>query len=368
MRARFLILPLLLVSTVNAAAQDPAPQPEPQPQPQPAPQPQPQPQPQPAPQPYPPPYYPQPYYPQPYPYQPPPAPGPYVEPSGDLEVIADFAALGILSSATLLDLRDYDDPGTGTLIVIGGALGGGALGWMIADRMELSRGEGHAVTAGMGLGLINAALLLVPLEQSETSEEVLGTLTIGGTLGAGFGLAVGKGLDLTSGQSMFATNVSLLGLGSALIAGALIDKDDGEVDTAEMTALVVGLDGGAAAGLLLAPKIKWSYGRARFVGAATLVGTFVGGMVGGLLATDKDQTTGETTTDPDITAGSLLVGMWGGFAGGIAVSRDWAPDPRYRNQPGGAPATTPPPSATPPVTAMPMVGDGRLGIVATGSF
>jgi hypothetical protein len=230
--------------------------------------------------------------------------------------------------------------------------------------MDLSRGEGHAVTGGMGLGLINAALLLVPLGQSDSSEEVLGALTIGGVAGAGAGLAIGKGLDLTQGQSMFATNVALLGLGSSLIVGAIIDEDDGEYDSAEMTSLVIGLDGGAAAGLLLAPKIKWSTGRARFVGAATLVGTFVGGMVGGLLATDKDETTGETTTDPDITATSLLVGMWGGFAGGIAASRDWAPDPRYRSTPGAGPS----PAATPPVTAMPMLGDGRLGLVATGSF
>jgi hypothetical protein len=49
--------------------------------------------------------------------------------------------------------------------------------------------------------------------------------------------------------------------------------------------------------------------------------------------------------------------MWGGFAGGIALSSSWDPDPRF-GRPAGAP----------PVTAAPMIGDGRLGVVASGSF
>lgn len=306
------------------------------------------------------PYAPAPYAPPPA-YAPPapmPPPGPVDEPSGELEVVADFAGLGVLASATLLDRTDHDDPGTGTLIVVGGALGGGATGWILADRLHVTRSEAHATTMGLTLGLANGALLLVPLDRDDriTSEDVLGTLLVGGTIGAGGGLALGKSLRLTRGQSVFATNLSLLGLGTSAMVGALIDRDDGELDRAEMTSLVVGLDGGLAAGLLVAPKIEWSYGRARFVGAASLVGTFLGGMVGGLLATDRDETTGEATTDPDIAVVSMLVGMWGGFAGGIAITNDWAPDPRFHA------------ASAPPITATPMVGEGRVGVVATGSF
>jgi hypothetical protein len=291
-------------------------------------------------------------------------------------VIANFAGLGILASATLLDVQDYDDPGTGTLIVIGGALGGGAMGWMISDRMNLTRGQGHAVSLGTGLGLLNAALLLVPTDNSETSEEVLTTLLVGGTAGAAAGIALGKSLDLTEGQSLFATNVALLGLGSSLIVSTMMDDDeDGDAEAGAMTALVIGLDGGAAGGLLLAPKIKWSRGRARFVGAATLVGTFLGGMIGGLLATDQvmnpETGTTDSETNPDIAAAGLLVGMWGGFAGGIALSTGWAPDKRFRTDlppPATSPTPTPAPAPAPTITAAPMIGDGRLGVVATGSF
>jgi hypothetical protein len=381
------LLALAGTAAAQPSQQPPPPQPQPQ-QPQPQPQQPQQPYPQQPQQPYPQqpqqPYPQQPYPyppPQPYPYPPPqpyppqqaypppqayPAPpvGPREEPEGDLELIGDFAGLGILASATVLDVRDYDDPGTGTLIVIGGALGGGATGWILADRLDVKASEAHAATAGLGLGLLNGALLLVPLDQNDDidSEQVLGTLLVGGTVGAGAGLAVGKGLRLTRGQSMFATNVALLGLGTSALVGALIDTDDGDLDKSEMLALTVGLDGGAAAGLLLAPKIKWSNGRARFVGAASLVGTFVGSMVGVLLATDKDSTTGSSSTDPDVAAISMLVGMWGGFAGGIAISSDWAPDPRFRQQ------TPPTPTGAASVTLAPVIGDGRLGVAAAGRF
>jgi hypothetical protein len=221
-----------------------------------------------------------------------------------------------------------------------------------------------------------------PAGQEGSSEEVLGTLLLGGTAGAVAGLALGKTLDLTEGQSLFATNVALLGLGTSLIVGTMMDRDeDGEVEDGQMTAMVAGIDGGAIGGLLLAPRIKWSRGRARFVGAATLVGTFLGGMIGGLIATKEevDETGFESsTTDPDIAAASLLVGMWGGFAGGVALSTGWSPDKRYRNDlappapaaPGATPTPTPPPAPAPApsITIAPMVGDGRLGAFATGSF
>ena len=113
------------------------------------------------------------------------------------------------------------------------------------------------------------------------------------------------------------------------------------------------------AGLGVLSTIHWSRGRARFVGAASLVGTFIGGMVGGLLATSKDAD-GTTHTNADIAATSMLVGMWGGFAGGVALSTDWAPDPRFR-----AKATVSPGA---PLTAAPMLGDHTFGLVASGSF
>jgi hypothetical protein len=366
-RVRLLVTSLLVLTTATAAAQpsspppgEPAPPPgEPAPPPgEPAPPPPHDPYGPPAAHPPPHPYPPHPYPPHHDPYgYPPPPPPPYVEPTGELEVIADFAVLGVLASLTLLDLRDYGDPGSGTLLVLAGALGGGATGWILGDRLGVSRVEGRLTTMGLAVGLINGALLLVPLDRNDHigSEQVLSTLLIGGTAGAVGGLVVGRRLDLTRGQTYFAGTLSLLGLGTSALASALLYRDGDGLGRPEMTSLVVGLDGGLAAGLLLAPKVDWSPGRARFVGAATLVGTFLGGMVGGLLATGKDAE-GNTTTHEEVAVLSMLVGMWGGFAGGIALSSDWAPDARYRAAPG------------PAITALPMLGDGRVGLVATGTF
>ncbi len=339
----------LLATSASLHAQPSQPAPA---DPYPTGQPQPAPYPQPSPPPQPPPGY----------YYPPPAPppsGPVPEPSGELEMIGNFAGLGVLASVTLLVVRDYDDPDTGTLLVMAGALGGAATGWILADRLEVTRSEAYATTMGMSLGAINAALLLVPLGTSDSGDEILPTLLVGSTVGAVGGLALGKSLHLTRGQTMFAGNLALLGIGTSAMIGALIDRDDGAFDAGEMTALTIGLDGGAVAGLVLAPKLDWSYRRARFVSATTLVGTFLGGMVGGLLATDRDPA-GNSTTDPDTAVGSMLAGMWAGFAGGVLMTRDFAPDPTYLQDH--------PPAAAETLSLAPMVGAHQMGVTAAGRF
>ncbi len=291
-------------------------------------------------------------------YAPPPPPG-YappppvyqaepVEHTGDLEVIGNFALLGILGSVTLIDARDLGDEGTGTLFVMAGAMSGAGVGYMLADQLKPTRGDGHATTMGMALGMSNAALLLVPLGLTDSSEEVLPTLLVGGTVGAVGGLALSRGMELTAGQSMFATNLALLGLGTSAIASALLDTD-GELDGSETAALLVGLDGGAAAGLLLAPKVDWSYRRARLVGIASMVGF----MSGSLVATAMSDGGGDP--DPDAVATGVLAGMWGGFLVGAKLTAGWAPDPKY------APRRD-------PVAIAPLASPNQLGVTLGGTF
>jgi hypothetical protein len=277
---------------------------------------------------------------------------------GHIELVADFAAVGLLSTVAALDARDYDDKDTGTLLVMGGTLGAGAVGWLVADKLEVTRAEAHAASMGLGLGVANAALLLVPLHAEDESSQVLATLAIGSGIGVVGGLAVGKKLRLTEGQATFAGNLALLGVGTAAITAALIDDDDGEADSGEMSALAIGLDAGAIAGLAIAPKIDWSRRRARYVGMSSLAGLFVGSLVGALAATDKDDT-GSSHTDPDIAATGVLVGMWGGFAAGIALTGDFAPDPSHTK---AAPTST-------PTSLLPLVGPQReVGITIAGGF
>ncbi|MBZ0232105.1 MAG: hypothetical protein K8M05_07100, partial [Deltaproteobacteria bacterium] len=288
-------------------------------------------------------------------YAPPPAAPPpayraeAAEPTGDLEVIADFALLGVLGSVTLIDARDLGDEGMGTMIVMAGAASGAGVGYLLAEQLHPTRGDGHATTMGMALGMSNAALLLVPLGLTDSSEEVLPTLLAGGTAGAVGGLALSRGMELTAGQSMFATNLALLGVGTSAIASALLDTD-GRFDSGETTALLVGLDGGAAAGVLLAPKVDWSYRRARMVGIASMVGFMSGSLIA--TATSDD---GSGDPDPDVIAGGLLAGMWGGFLLGAKLTSGWEPDPKY------APRRN-------PVAIAPLASASHLGVSFGGTF
>jgi hypothetical protein len=320
----------------------------------------------PAPAPYPPPA-------QPYPAQPYPAAYPYAQPygyqapvivasgppprrTGHLELTADFAAIGVLGTVAAMDARDFDDKNTGTLLVMGGAIGGGAIGYLLADGLDVTRGEAHATTMGLGLGAANGALLLVPLGADDASDEVLTTLFVSGAIGATGGLLVGKKLHMTEGQALFAGNVALLGIGTAAIGGALMHDDGEDLEGSSMGTLAIGLDAGALAGLVIAPRIDWSRRRARYVGLASLAGCFAGSLIGALASGNKNED-GSSDPDPDVAAAGLLVGMWGGFAAGIALTGDFAPDPGHS-----------PPSG-PRTSLMPMVGAGReVGVAVAGGF
>jgi hypothetical protein len=275
---------------------------------------------------------------------------------GHLELVGDFATVGLLGTLAALDARDYGDKNTGTLLVMGGTLGGGAIGWLLADRFAVTRGEAHAATMGLFLGAANGALLLVPMNADDDSSEVLTTLFVSTAIGTTAGLVVGKKLHLTEGQALFAGNLALLGVGTAAIGSALMHDDGDDVDGAEMGTLAIGLDVGAAAGLVIAPKIDWSRRRARYVGIASLAGCFVGSLIGALASTDK-RDDGTTDTDPDIAATGLLVGMWGGFAAGIALTGDFTPDPGTQGR-----------SST-PTSLVPLVGpNNELGVTVAGGF
>jgi hypothetical protein len=345
---------MIVLAAPGLALSQPTPPPNPNPNPTPLPPP-----PGPTtPTPVPPPQQPYPYPPPPQSYPPPPPPPvavTYEKPKGHVELIADFAGLGLLGTLAVLDARDYADDGTATLLVLGGIAGGGAVGWLIADRFDVTRTEAHGATGGLLIGMSNAALLLTPLGADDRSDQILTSLFLGGTIGTVGGLALAKNLELTEGQFTFASTLTLLGFGTSAIVGSLIDPED-EWSTEQSTSLAIGLDAGLAAGLVIAPRITWSRRRARYVAIASLAGVFVGSLTGALLATERDMVTDMSTTDPDIALTGVLVGMWGGFAAGALLTNDWAPDPKFSQ----------PTNST--VTPVPMIGPDQVGIGAMGRF
>jgi hypothetical protein len=347
------ILALSLASTALAQQpQDPyAPPPQPQ---QPAPQPYP-------PQPYPPqPYPPQPYPPQPYYYPPPaPPPGPETSPSdrsGDLEMMMIGGTLGIVGGLVLVDLRDIDDAGIGTLSVLGTAAAGAGLGYLASSKLEVDQGQADFCLLGTLVGATNGALLAKPLELSSDTEDwgpfLLGT----STLGAGAGLAVAMKADFTRGQSMFASTLAISGIASTALGVAVVQGGDLEDDDSALVSLALGMDAGLVVGLAVSPMINWSQLRASFVTVATLVGTGVG-LGGGAIITGDSK-------DPRTVGTAGLVGLWGGMLAGVAMTSNYDPDPRFQPK-SPAPGAAPTPPA---VTVVPAVTGDQVGFMVAGAM
>jgi hypothetical protein len=271
-------------------------------------------------------------------------------------VIADFAAVGALASIDILIRQDVDNGGAGTLIMLAGVGGGGALGWLLTDRYTVDAAAAHATTLGLLAGAANGALLIRPAESYDAAD-VMGLLFLGSAIGAGAGFAYGQAADLTSGQTMFLGNAVLLGTATASLV-AITGSRNGTFDNWENGSLALGLDAGILAGALIAPSLDWSPGRARTVFAATALGALVGGMIPSLATRRED---GEDFNG-DLITGAMTAGLWAGFGLGILMTRDTPPDPKYGNP--GKPAG--PGSMT---SYVPFVGDrGQVGLMAGGTW
>lgn len=359
-------------------------QPYPQQQPQPYPQQQPAPQagvtepaapsgnvplPQPVappPQPYPPP---QPQYPPPYAPQPqfqtfvPGNPQPYSsnQPTKshfyDGEVIADFATVGVLASINLLVRQDIENGNAASLVIGAGVVGGGGLGYLLSQKFTIDASTAHATTMGMLLGIANGALLIQPTDYHDASS-ILGLLTLGSAVGTAGGFIYGHNAELTSGQSLFIGNMMVLGAGTAALT-AIAGNRDGNYGNFENTTLALGLDGGTLIGAIVAPHLDWSPRRSKIVFASTFIGAAGGLLVAGTLA--KPRHGDNTDPDADIVTWATTAGLWGGFAAGILLTRDSAPDPGYVTSAKGTPASG--------MTAFaPWVGNGQFGVMSGGTF
>jgi hypothetical protein len=240
---------------------------------------------------------------------------------------------------------------------------------LLSQKYDIDAGAAHATTLGMSLGFANAALLIEPTGWTR-AESVLNLLFIGSAAGATGGFVYGQAAKLTSGQSLFVANLTLLGVTTAAL-GAITASSDGDFGNAENTAIALGLDGGAVAGALIAPSLDWSPRRAKVVMASTVIGAFVGGMFGGLLTNPKD---GQSRSDNgELVTASMTAGLWGGFGLGIMMTKQSAPDPRFAQksaQQNAAAAARVSASATPSSTMFaPWVGkEGQYGVMAGGAF
>jgi hypothetical protein len=280
----------------------------------------------------------------------------------DGEVIADFAIVGTLGAIDVLARQDVENANAISFTILAGLAGGGGIGYLLSQKYQVDSGAAHATTLGMMLGLANGALLIEPTGWTR-GESVVNLLFLGSAVGATGGFVYGQSAKLTSGQSLFVANLTLLGTATAAL-GAISGSTDGEFGNTENIALAVGIDGGAILGAAIAPNLNWSPRRARTVFAASVIGAFVGGMFAGLLAKPDDG--GASDTNGNVVTATMTAGMWGGFGLGIMMTRDNNPDPKFIQ-----PAPPNPTSSTggSPTAIAPWIGDqGRVGLMAGGSF
>jgi hypothetical protein len=234
------------------------------------------------------------------------------------------------SGFVLLDLLDVDDLKAGTLVVMG-STAGGVLGSIYGTKgRTMTGGMADAWRLGMFAGVGNALLLSGPLglyESDTNASEKVNSFVLGSSWGlATAGLLVADHVKPTRGQVTVVENFGLMGVSSTLLSLAIIQPDDLDGD-AFLTITAVGLDAGLAAGALFGDKLDWSHSRARLVELSAFLGAVAG--VGGSILLFSDSNDDNAAR---AAAGVTLVGLWGGFALGTHLTRNMAPDYRFRNQ------------------------------------
>ncbi len=291
-----------------------------------------------------PPYAAQPYPPPAAPYPPPAAPYPYspaaveyhsVVHSG--EVIADFAIVGGLVSTDILIKDSFANNSANTFLVLAGIGAGGGLGYLLTEKYPVDAAVARSTTTGLLLGVANGALLIQPTGANDAAS-VMGLIVAGSALGAAGGFIYGENTHLTSGQMLFVENMILLGAATSLISISIQNT----YGSAENTSMLLGIDGAAVLGAVLAPGIKWSPHRARLVFAGTLIGAFLGGSIVALATNQQNQTNGG---DANVLAGRPASPPGCGVASACRswMTKDELNDPRY--------APVPMPGAAPPTIA-----------------
>jgi hypothetical protein len=218
----------------------------------------------------------------------------------------------------------------GTLVVMG-TTAAGVVGSLYGTK-------GHTMTGGMAdtwsVGLFagagNALLLSGPLglyDGSSADKKVL-SLTLGSAWGAATaGLLLADHYRPTRAQVSVATTIGVMGIGSTLLGLAIFEPDNLSANSF-LTITAGGLDVGLGVGAAFASKLDWSQSRARYVGLSAFLGALAGGGTSLLLFANSNN------SDAGRGAAAItLAGLWGGFALGTYLTRDMAPDFRFRTRP-----------------------------------
>ncbi len=247
---------------------------------------------------------------------------------GRASFVISTTAASFYSGFVLLDLLDAEDLRTGTLVVMG-STAGGVLGSIYGTRNHtMTGGMADAWRLGMITGTVNAVLLSEPLglfDATDNVSEKVNTFVLASSWGlAGIGLYAADRIRPTRAQVTVVETFGLMGVTSTLLALAIVQPDDTSGD-AFLGLTAAGFDGGLAAGMAFGNRLDWSHSRARYVELGSLLGGLAGVGTSILLLADS--------ADEDaVRAGAAITlgGVWGGFALTTHLTRNMAPDYRFR--------------------------------------
>ncbi|HEY5945696.1 MAG TPA: hypothetical protein VIV40_09405 [Kofleriaceae bacterium] len=234
------------------------------------------------------------------------------------------------SGFVVLDLMDVDELRTGTLVVMGSTAVGVAGSIYGTQGRTMTGGMADAWRLGMFVGVGNALLLSEPLglyDSTTNASEKVNTFVLASGWGlATAGLIAADHIRPTRAQVTVIETFGLMGVASTLMSLAIVDPNglDGDSFTAITAA---GLDLGLAAGAGFGGRLDWSHSRSRYVELSAFLGGLAGGGTSILLLADSNSDNAFRGA-----AAITLAGLWGGFALGTHLTRDMAPDYRFRNQ------------------------------------
>jgi hypothetical protein len=253
---------------------------------------------------------------------------------GRTSFIITSTVASFYTGIVLVDLSDSEDIKGGTLIVMG-TTAAGLVGSLYATRgRTMTGGMADAYGLGMALGVGNSLLLSSPLgvvDADTNASEKTQLFVLGSAWGgAAAGLMIADRIRPTRAQVSVTSTIGAMGMISTLLGLAILQPDDLDGDTF-LTVTALGLDAGVVAGAGFAGKLDWSLSRARLVGLSAFLGALAGVGTSILLFADDD---GSDDNTARMAAGITLGGLWGGFALGTRLTRDMAPDYRFRAKPG----------------------------------
>ena len=261
------------------------------------------------------------------------------EPSGGRATFVVTTTMASLySGVVLIDLLDVNDVRTGVLVVMG-STAGGVIGSIYGSRGKtMTGGMADSWELGMFAGAGNALLLSGPFgfyDSASNASEKVQSFTLGAAWGgAAAGLLVADHYRPTRAQVNITQTFGLMSLGSTLLGLAVIQPDSLDSNSF-LTITAAGLDAGIGIGASFASKLDWSLSRARYVSLSAFLGLLAGGGTSLLIFADSN----DGNKAARASAGIALAGLWGGFLVGMHLTRDMAPDYRFRAQ-AAAPQTS----------------------------